>query len=77
MTFRVMRDNLYNQDLRLIHSTNGNHLESPNEGSSIDHQVTIHLHAQNITMFHTNERDFPGFAAGRGYDPAGGVPGGG
>ncbi|KZV40443.1 hypothetical protein F511_37469 [Dorcoceras hygrometricum] len=27
-----------NQDLGLIHSTNGNHLESPNEGSSIDHQ---------------------------------------
>ncbi|KZV24476.1 hypothetical protein F511_44524 [Dorcoceras hygrometricum] len=45
----------YNQDLGLIHSTNGNHLESPNEGSSIDHQVTIHLHAQNITMFSTNE----------------------
>ncbi|KZV31924.1 hypothetical protein F511_34847 [Dorcoceras hygrometricum] len=39
----------------LIHSTNGNHLESLNEGSSIDHQVTIHLHAQNITMFPTNE----------------------
>ncbi|KZV48112.1 F-box protein [Dorcoceras hygrometricum] len=45
----------YNQDLGIIHSTNGNHLESPNEGSSIDHQVTIHLHAQNITMFPTNE----------------------
>ncbi|KZV25232.1 hypothetical protein F511_12698 [Dorcoceras hygrometricum] len=45
----------YNQDLGLIHSTNGNHLESPNEGSSIDHQVTIYLHAQNITMFPTNE----------------------
>ncbi|KZV44606.1 hypothetical protein F511_41931 [Dorcoceras hygrometricum] len=44
-----------NQDLGLIHSTNGNHLESSNEGSSIDHQVTIHLHAQNITMFPTNE----------------------
>ncbi|KZV40274.1 hypothetical protein F511_17682 [Dorcoceras hygrometricum] len=28
---------------------------NPNEGSSIDHQVTIHLHAQNITMFPTNE----------------------
>ncbi|KZV58389.1 homeobox protein [Dorcoceras hygrometricum] len=55
MTFRVVRTNQYNQDLGLIHSTNGNHLESPNEGSSIDHQVTIHLHAQNITMFHTNE----------------------
>ncbi|KZV46990.1 hypothetical protein F511_33003 [Dorcoceras hygrometricum] len=46
---------VYNQDLGLIHSTNGNHLESPNEGSSIDHQVTIYLHAQNITMFPTNK----------------------
>ncbi|KZV24079.1 hypothetical protein F511_41745 [Dorcoceras hygrometricum] len=55
MTFRVVRTNQYNQDLGLIHSTNGNHLESPNEGSSIDHQVTIHLHAQKITMFPTNE----------------------
>ncbi|KZV37547.1 hypothetical protein F511_42676 [Dorcoceras hygrometricum] len=51
----IVRTNQYNQDLGLIHSTNGNHLESPNEGSSIDHQVTIHLHAQNITMFPTNE----------------------
>ncbi|KZV15839.1 hypothetical protein F511_18596 [Dorcoceras hygrometricum] len=51
----VTRTNQYNQDLGLIHSTNGNHLESPNEGSSIDHQVTIYLHAQNITMFPTNE----------------------
>ncbi|KZV17679.1 hypothetical protein F511_15357 [Dorcoceras hygrometricum] len=42
-------------DPKLIHSTNGNHLESLNEGSSIDHQVIIHLHAQNITMFPTNE----------------------
>ncbi|KZV33502.1 hypothetical protein F511_38283 [Dorcoceras hygrometricum] len=55
MTFRVMRTNQYNQDLGLIHSTNGNDLESPNEGSSIDHEVTIYLHAQNITMFPTNE----------------------
>ncbi|KZV30696.1 hypothetical protein F511_19489 [Dorcoceras hygrometricum] len=39
------KTNQYNQDLGLIHSTNGNHLESPNEGSSIDHQVTIYLHA--------------------------------
>ncbi|KZV06651.1 hypothetical protein F511_45867 [Dorcoceras hygrometricum] len=54
MTFRVMSTNQYNQDLGLIHSTNGNHLESPNEGSSIDHQVTIYLHVQNITMFPTN-----------------------
>ncbi|KZV46232.1 hypothetical protein F511_19535 [Dorcoceras hygrometricum] len=49
------KTNQYNQDLGLIHSTNGNYLESPNEGSSIAHQVTIHLHAQNITMFLTNE----------------------
>ncbi|KZV53916.1 hypothetical protein F511_03919 [Dorcoceras hygrometricum] len=55
MTFRVMWTNQYKQDLGLIHSTNGNHLESPNEGSSIDHQVTIYLNAQNITMFPTNE----------------------
>ncbi|KZV50841.1 hypothetical protein F511_20995 [Dorcoceras hygrometricum] len=55
MTFRVVRTNQYNQDLGLIHSTNGNHLECPKEGSSIDHQVTIYLHAQNITMFPTNE----------------------
>ncbi|KZV17589.1 hypothetical protein F511_22333 [Dorcoceras hygrometricum] len=49
------KTNQYNQDLGLIHSTNGNHSKSPNEGSSIDHQVTIYLHAQNITMFPTNE----------------------
>ncbi|KZV45751.1 hypothetical protein F511_21217 [Dorcoceras hygrometricum] len=49
------KTNQYKQDLGLIHSTNGNHLESPNEGSSIDHQVTIYLHAQNITMLSTNE----------------------
>ncbi|KZV37613.1 putative trehalase [Dorcoceras hygrometricum] len=49
------KTNQYNQDLGLVHSTNGNHLESPKEGSSIDHQVTIYLHAQNITMFPTNE----------------------
>ncbi|KZV52945.1 hypothetical protein F511_24046 [Dorcoceras hygrometricum] len=55
MTFRVVRTNQYNQDLGLINSINGNHLECPNEGSSIDHQVTIYLHAQNITMFPTNE----------------------
>ncbi|KZV34508.1 hypothetical protein F511_14708 [Dorcoceras hygrometricum] len=55
MAFRVVRTNQYNQDLGLIHSKNGNHLESPNEGSSIYHQVTIHMHAQNITMFPSNE----------------------
>ncbi|KZV37566.1 Phytoene desaturase [Dorcoceras hygrometricum] len=49
------KTNQYNPDLGLIHSTNGNHSESPNEGSSIDHQVTIYLHAQNITMYPTNE----------------------
>ncbi|KZV50175.1 hypothetical protein F511_20297 [Dorcoceras hygrometricum] len=49
------KTNRYNQDIGLIPSTNGNHLESPNEGSSIDHQVTIYLHAQNITMFPTIE----------------------
>ncbi|KZV56671.1 dentin sialophosphoprotein-like [Dorcoceras hygrometricum] len=49
------KTNQYNQDLGHIHSTNVNHLERPNEGSSIDHQVTIYLHAQNITMFPTNE----------------------
>ncbi|KZV26574.1 4-hydroxy-3-methylbut-2-enyl diphosphate reductase chloroplast precursor [Dorcoceras hygrometricum] len=49
------KTNQYNQDHGLIHSTNGNHLKSSNEGSSIDHQVTIYLHAQNITMFPTNE----------------------
>ncbi|KZV20428.1 hypothetical protein F511_30929 [Dorcoceras hygrometricum] len=40
MTFRVVRTNQYNQDLGLIHSTNGNHLGSPKEGSSIDHQTS-------------------------------------
>ncbi|KZV25826.1 apoptosis-inducing factorB-like [Dorcoceras hygrometricum] len=77
------RTNQYNQDLGLIHSTNGNHLESPNEGSSIDHQVTIYLHAQNITMFPTNETCPPSQPispssshrwlsnlAVRGFDPA-------
>ncbi|KZV44750.1 hypothetical protein F511_34680 [Dorcoceras hygrometricum] len=49
------KTNQYNQDLGLIHSTNGNHLESPNEGSSVRYQVTIHLHAQNIKMFPINE----------------------
>ncbi|KZV40509.1 hypothetical protein F511_12491 [Dorcoceras hygrometricum] len=35
MTFRVVRTNHYNQDLGLIHSTNGNHLESPNEDTNL------------------------------------------
>ncbi|KZV41794.1 thyroid adenoma-associated protein [Dorcoceras hygrometricum] len=55
MTSQVVRTNLYNQDSHLIHSTNDNHLESSNESSSICHQVTIYLHAQNISMFPTNE----------------------
>ncbi|KZV30209.1 hypothetical protein F511_38710 [Dorcoceras hygrometricum] len=37
------KTNQYNQDLGLIHSTNGNNLESPNEGSSIDHQAALEL----------------------------------
>ncbi|KZV37813.1 hypothetical protein F511_30326 [Dorcoceras hygrometricum] len=37
------KTNQYNQDLGLIHSTNGNHLERPNEGSSIDHQTTVDI----------------------------------
>ncbi|KZV25208.1 hypothetical protein F511_29582 [Dorcoceras hygrometricum] len=48
MTFRVVRTNQYNQDLGLIHSTNGNHLESPNEGSSIDHQDRLELNLEEI-----------------------------
>ncbi|KZV39211.1 putative inactive tRNA-specific adenosine deaminase-like protein 3 [Dorcoceras hygrometricum] len=67
----VTRTNQYNQDLGLIHSTNGNHLESPNEGSSIDHQVTIHLHAQNITMFPTNETWY--FASQMIFSSSGGL----
>ncbi|KZV44618.1 hypothetical protein F511_33026 [Dorcoceras hygrometricum] len=55
MTFRSREDVISTTtDLGLIHSTMVT-LESPNEGSSIDHQVTIYLHAQNITMFPTNE----------------------
>ncbi|KZV28640.1 hypothetical protein F511_34242 [Dorcoceras hygrometricum] len=38
MMFRVVRTNLYNQDLGLNPLENDNHLESPNEGSSIGHQ---------------------------------------
>ncbi|KZV54994.1 hypothetical protein F511_25294 [Dorcoceras hygrometricum] len=51
------KTNQYNQDLGLIHSTNGNHLESLNEGSSIDHQnvgteqkvvVAAKIHQRNL-----------------------------
>ncbi|KZV35728.1 Calcium-binding EF hand family protein isoform 1 [Dorcoceras hygrometricum] len=48
MTFRVVRTNQYNQDLGLIHSTNGNHLKSPNEGSSIDHQNQLLSKTDNL-----------------------------
>ncbi|KZV51677.1 Tau class glutathione S-transferase [Dorcoceras hygrometricum] len=41
MTFRVVRTNQYNQDLGLIHSTNGNHLESPNEVSRGNRHFTV------------------------------------
>ncbi|KZV43746.1 hypothetical protein F511_43294 [Dorcoceras hygrometricum] len=41
----------YTQQIELNFRTG---IEKP-EGSSIDHQVTIYLHAQNITMFPTNE----------------------
>ncbi|KZV52813.1 hypothetical protein F511_38070 [Dorcoceras hygrometricum] len=47
------KTNQYNQDLGLIHSTNGNHLESPNEGSSIDHQVS-HVMLNHNTSPATN-----------------------
>ncbi|KZV16689.1 hypothetical protein F511_20610 [Dorcoceras hygrometricum] len=45
---------------QLLHASGPHPIPPPNdpnsnEGSSIDHQVTIHLHAQNITMFPTNE----------------------
>ncbi|KZV30794.1 dentin sialophosphoprotein-like [Dorcoceras hygrometricum] len=42
------KTNQYNQDLGLIHSTNGNHLESPNEGSSIDHQVAMRRRLDDV-----------------------------
>ncbi|KZV41258.1 hypothetical protein F511_41207 [Dorcoceras hygrometricum] len=53
MTFRVVRTNQYNQDLGLIHSTNGNHLESANEGSSIDHQL-LHTANQSLNSISTH-----------------------
>ncbi|KZV38119.1 hypothetical protein F511_38243 [Dorcoceras hygrometricum] len=90
MTFRVVRTNQYSQDLGLIHSTNGNHLESPNEGSSIDHQLlftepyVLRLPAVGDSDWRKSgsvglllPKRFPGFSAGRGDGPAGGAPGGG
>ncbi|KZV18141.1 phosphoglycerate kinase, chloroplastic-like [Dorcoceras hygrometricum] len=74
MMFRVVRTNQYNQDLGLIHSTNGNHLESPNEGSSIDNQVTIYLHAQNITMFPIKKHEHVEPLGSLGLDGAGDDP---
>ncbi|KZV35363.1 hypothetical protein F511_02967 [Dorcoceras hygrometricum] len=55
MTFRVVRTNQYNQDLGLIHSTNGNHLENPKEGSSIDHQLEL---VSSNPMYCSCELDF-------------------
>ncbi|KZV16761.1 hypothetical protein F511_40801 [Dorcoceras hygrometricum] len=79
MTFRVVRTNRYNQDLGLIHSTNGNHLENSKEGSSIDHQLLSVLGFDPmslwglvvflVVLFSGN----PGFTAGRGFSPAGGA----
>ncbi|KZV31473.1 hypothetical protein F511_28359 [Dorcoceras hygrometricum] len=73
MTFRVVRTNQYNQDLGLIHSTNGNHLESPNEGSSIDHQVDFASvltteHAGMVRLFKSMENTgLRGFLEGTTY----------
>ncbi|KZV56127.1 leucine-rich repeat-containing protein [Dorcoceras hygrometricum] len=47
---------------RLLHASGSHPIPPPNDPKSlsntivkIDHQVTIYLHAQNITMFPTNE----------------------
>ncbi|KZV55592.1 hypothetical protein F511_32455 [Dorcoceras hygrometricum] len=67
MTFRVVRTNQYNQDLGLIHSTNGNHLESSNEGSSIDHQVPAASHLVARRMGATCAICAPCLAHGGGW----------
>ncbi|KZV40333.1 hypothetical protein F511_21239 [Dorcoceras hygrometricum] len=89
-------------DPKLIHSTNGNHLESPNEGSSIDHQDVrasgntalsspcwdLLATMRRVVNYHSSwarQRQVElfdasgnlGFIAGRGFNPAGGAPGGG
>ncbi|KZV24061.1 hypothetical protein F511_41674 [Dorcoceras hygrometricum] len=40
---------------RLLHASRSHPIPLPDDPNSIDHQVTIYLHAQNITMFPTNE----------------------
>ncbi|KZV16168.1 pentatricopeptide repeat-containing protein-like [Dorcoceras hygrometricum] len=47
------KTNSVQPDLGLIHSTNGNHLESPNEGSSIDHQGKPVVIAQEAVHLQT------------------------
>ncbi|KZV30341.1 guanosine nucleotide diphosphate dissociation inhibitor 2-like [Dorcoceras hygrometricum] len=63
MKFRVVRTNQYNQDLGLIHSTNGNHLESPNEGSSIDHQIFLALEKLLYTLEKSPPNEAPANAS--------------
>ncbi|KZV36998.1 hypothetical protein F511_20074 [Dorcoceras hygrometricum] len=50
MTFRAVRTNRYNQDLGLIHSTNGNHLESPNEGLQIAFFYSLLRNSAKLTV---------------------------
>ncbi|KZV29494.1 Cisplatin resistance-associated overexpressed protein [Dorcoceras hygrometricum] len=50
------KTNQYNQDLGLIHSTNGNHLESLNEGSSIDHQSLFKKLMSNVEQEADNSK---------------------
>ncbi|KZV17926.1 alpha-taxilin [Dorcoceras hygrometricum] len=52
-----LKTNQYNQDLGLIHSTNGNHLESPNEGSSIDHQRSTERSKERSTEIRRNRSE--------------------
>ncbi|KZV20487.1 hypothetical protein F511_30936 [Dorcoceras hygrometricum] len=52
MTFRVIRANLNNQDLGLIHSTNGNHLESPTRSQEPTAEQ-ISSHAKQIQSLAT------------------------
>ncbi|KZV56855.1 receptor-like protein kinase 5 [Dorcoceras hygrometricum] len=69
MTFRVVRTNQYNQDIGLIHSTNGNHLESPNEGSSIDHQDFWSVLPAGVLLVYFN-RFIPELVASLSFFPA-------
>ncbi|KZV47370.1 hypothetical protein F511_24649 [Dorcoceras hygrometricum] len=47
------KTNQYNKNLGLIHSINGNHLESPKEGSSIDHQIAVETPIRSTTRSET------------------------